>query len=428
MTYEQTVAYLYAQLPAFQNKGKDAVNWKLENIQLLCDQLRNPQDKFKSIHIAGTNGKGSSSHYLASILQESGYKVGLYTSPHLKDFRERFRINGKLVHKNFVRQFVIKNKPLIEQLRPSFFEITVAMAFYLFAKEKVDYAVIEVGLGGRLDSTNIINPIACLITNIGYDHMDMLGDTLPLIAAEKAGIIKNGIPVVISERHIETNKVFIEKARAMNAPIFFAQDFYTIKQDELIKTKFIVNNKVENITFNASSELTGSYQSMNLAGVIKTVDVLKTLGINVDRFEMLNGLARVKSNTSLLGRWQTLGYNPLTICDTGHNKEAFLYLLNYLKSRNKGISHLVLGFAKDKDPSFLLSQLPANCLVYYCKFAGERTTTDFTKEMYVKNINTHNNIFNNVNTALNEVKKVAVEKDFIFIGGSTYLVAEIEDL
>ncbi|SOE24037.1 dihydrofolate synthase / folylpolyglutamate synthase [Spirosomataceae bacterium TFI 002] len=428
MTYQQTVDYLYSQLPTFQNKGKEAVNWKLENIQLLCQYLNNPQDSFKSIHIAGTNGKGSSSHYLASILQEAGYKVGLYTSPHLKDFRERFRINGQLVHKNFVVQFIKTHKAIIEQLKPSFFEITVAMAFQLFANEKVDYAIIEVGLGGRLDSTNIINPIACLITNIGFDHMDMLGETLPEIASEKAGIIKYGIPVVISESHKETKNVFNEKAKSLNAPIFFAEESYLVKQVDENKTKFIVNELSSNIEFEIQSELSGTYQVKNLQGVLKTIDILRYGGIKITKSNLLNGLSSVCSNTNLKGRWQELAINPLTICDTGHNKEAFDYLLKYLYSTTYDKIHLILGFAKDKDPSVLLSSLPINCIVYYCTFLGGRSTTDFTHERYVKNINTYDIAFNSVNEALKVVRKQAGEKDFIFIGGSTYLVAELDEI
>jgi dihydrofolate synthase / folylpolyglutamate synthase len=428
MTYQETLRYLYEKLPAFQNVGKDAVRWKLENIKKLCAHFDNPQDKFKSIHIAGTNGKGSSSHYIASILQESGYKVGLYTSPHLKDFRERFRINGQLVDEQYVIEFVQVALPLIEKLKPSFFEITVVMAFKLFAESEIDIAVVEVGLGGRLDSTNIITPIACLITNIGFDHMDILGNTLSQIASEKAGIIKRGVPVVISEKHPETKGVFLEKAAMLSSPIFFAQEFYLVKKVEGNITNFIVNNKTNSSQFPLNSELNGIYQSKNLVGVLKTIDVLNTLGIEITSKARRQGISKVIKNTDLKGRWQQIVTEPLTICDTGHNNEAFDYLLKYLNSHNFKQIHLILGFSIDKEINSFLSSLPGQSSVYFSKFNSHRSRLDYNEYINSKNINTHSTVFENVNEAYSFVRSSSLPDDFIFIGGSTYLVAELNDL
>lgn len=426
MNYQETIKFLYAALPSFQNKGKDALNYKLENIKELCNRLNNPHKAFKSFHIAGTNGKGSSSHFIASILQESGFKVGLYTSPHLKDFRERFRINGQMVSKEWIISFVHNNLSLIEEMRPSFFEITVLMAFKLFEEEKVDYAVIEVGLGGRLDSTNIIEPLACLITNIGYDHMDVLGSTLKEIAFEKAGIIKYKTPVCISEFNMATKAVFIDKAKDNDAPIYFSDKYFEVKQD-IQTTNFLVYNKVNKSYSNIESGLKGKYQAKNIQGVkaffkmLSEEDIFETSQLNI-----LAGIKNVINNTNLKGRWQKLSTEPECICDTGHNEDAFNYLIEFLNIQRYRHVFLILGFSKDKVIDKLLLNLPRTCSLFLCSFEGERAKNP--REIPISR-NQNVKYFNNVNEAKKFAFKIAHPKeDFIFIGGSTYLVAELDDL
>ncbi|HEY0769077.1 MAG TPA: Mur ligase family protein, partial [Sphingobacteriaceae bacterium] len=328
-TYQETLDYLYANLPMFQRIGAAAFKKDLTNTIKLCDALGNPEKKFKSIHVAGTNGKGSSSHMLASILQESKRKTGLYTSPHLKSFTERIRVNGEEVSEAFVVDFVNRVQPVVDEIKPSFFEITVAMAFDYFASQQVDVAVIEVGLGGRLDSTNVITPEVSLITNIGWDHKDLLGDTLEKIAGEKAGIIKPGIPVVISERQDGIDDIFLRIAKEQNAPIYFASDQFEVStidgKHQIFKDGTVV---IRDVKF----PLNGRYQSHNIRGAVNTVEVFRKRGFKITDAAVKRGLQNVIRNTHLKGRWQVLKKRPLMICDTGHNVDGIRYVTQQLKT------------------------------------------------------------------------------------------------
>ncbi len=427
MTYQETVDYLYSRLPAFQNLGKKAIRPSFDNILAMCAALGNPQNEFKTIHIAGTNGKGSSSHMIASALQENGYKTGLYTSPHLKDFRERFRINGQMPSPSFVTDFVEKNRKLLEEIEPSFFELTVVLAFHYFAVNKVDIAVIEVGLGGRLDSTNIINPEICLITNIGYDHTDILGDTLGKIAFEKAGIIKENIPVVISEFMEETATVFQTLAFGKKAPVFFARDEVKITAN---KTNYLVSLTGNQEEWEINLDLKGHYQIKNLAGVCTVLAKLRDLlGFRLSTEKTILGLENTVRNTGLKGRWQKLGDNPLTICDTGHNEQAFNLLKDEIRHWKPESCHFILGFAKDKSLNDTLGVLPREANYYFTTFNSPRATKSEDLIQYANLINISKiNTFPDVNTALSHVRNIAKPDDFVYVGGSTYLVAEIEEL
>lgn len=402
MTYKETLDWMFAQLPMYQNKGKVAFNSKLDGIISFAGHLGEPHTKFKSIHVAGTNGKGSSSHLLASILQEAGYKVGLYTSPHLIDFRERIRINGKKISKNWVVDFIAENQSYFKTHNLSFFEMTVGMAFSYFAEELVDIAIIEVGLGGRLDSTNIIKPEVSLITNIGLDHTDMLGDTIPLIAKEKAGIIKTNVPVVISEFNEETAPVFKSIANERGADIIFADE------------KEYPDYKIG---------LLGSYQRKNVKGVLAVLSVLKHFNVTTVNIEI--GLQRVVENTNLMGRWQQIGNEPTIICDTAHNKEGISLVLDQLKEQDFNELHIVLGFVKDKDISKIIPLFPKNARYYFCKpkiFRGlnENILADLFYQLDFKG-----NIYESVNKAFKAAKKAAKTNDFIYVGGSNFVVSEV---
>lgn len=439
MNYEETIDYLYAMLPVFHREGAKAFKPSLANTITLCEHLGNPQAKFKSIHIAGTNGKGSTSHYMASILQSAGYKTGLYTSPHLKEFTERFRINGKSIEKAKIVSFIENHRNLIEDLRPSFFELSVALAFDFFASEKVDVAVIEVGLGGRLDSTNIINPDLSIITNIGFDHMDILGDTLSKIASEKAGIIKPNTPVVISERHEETSKVFIDKANKQNAPIFFAEDNYSVKENASIESESLslvvdVYDKNDKKIFNElKSQLIGKYQLKNLIGIFQSMEVLKNLGYEISDEAIRKGIAEVVSLTGLKGRWQVLYQNPLTICDTGHNEHGLKNVLNQIDRLNssgfiKGQKHFILGFVKDKNVQEILQLFPKDANYYFCEANSPRSMAAENLIKIAESIHISGYSILNVNDALKKVRKIAQQDDFIYVGGSTFVVAELNEL
>jgi len=394
---------MFNRLPMFQTQGKTALNNKLDNILAFTSVLGNPQTKFKSLHIAGTNGKGSSSSMLASILQEAGYKVGLYTSPHLKDFRERIKINGKEIPEDYVVSFIAKNKPFLEEYHLSFFEMTVGMAFSYFENEKVDIAVIEVGLGGRFDSTNIITPEVSLITNISKDHTDILGDTLPKIAFEKAGIIKRNVPVVISEYQEETAPVFIAKAKEMNAPIIFANHIET----------------------SLTTDLQGAYQKKNIKGVIAVTDLLIHQGWNITPENIAQGLLHVVHNTNLKGRWQTLGSYPTIVCDTGHNVGGLTYVMEQLKKQTYTHLHIVVGFVKEKDVNSVLELFPKEATYYFCSPAIARgLNVDTLKEIATAK-GLQGDAYSSVAEALNAAKAQALPTDFIFVGGSTFVVAEV---
>ncbi|MDO6490452.1 MULTISPECIES: bifunctional folylpolyglutamate synthase/dihydrofolate synthase [unclassified Cellulophaga] len=402
MTYSQTLDWMFAQLPIYQNKGKSAFNGKLDNIKLFSKALGSPEKQFKSIHVAGTNGKGSSSHMLASILQEAGYRVGLYTSPHLKDFRERIRINGDKIPQSHVINFVEDNMSFFKAHKLSFFEMTVAMAFAYFANENVDIAIIEVGLGGRLDSTNIITPEVSLITNIGLDHTDLLGDTLEKIAVEKGGIIKNNIPVVVSENQTETAPIFEEIANLKNAPIFFADSI-------LVKTY--------------KTSLLGNYQQKNIKGVLATLKQLKEFIITNSAIE--KGLLNVVENTGLMGRWQLLQEQPRVICDTAHNKEGLSLTIKQLEAQKYESLFIVLGVVKDKNLDAILPLFPKNANYFFCCPKIERGLNAEELKGEASGFLLQGNAYSSVKEALEKAKSLAKKEDLIYVGGSTFVVAEI---
>jgi dihydrofolate synthase / folylpolyglutamate synthase len=427
MNYQQTLDFLYSKLPMFTRVGASAFKKDLTNTIILCEALDNPQDKFKSIHVAGTNGKGSTSHMLASVLQSQGYKTGLYTSPHLKDFRERIRINGKMISKTEVVSFVKEQQKLIEKTEPSFFEVTVALAFDHFAKHEVDVAVIEVGLGGRLDSTNIITPQISVITNISLDHMNMLGNTLTEIAREKAGIIKKNIPVVVGETQAESAPVFVSKAKEVGAPIVFADaelralDF-KIRNNKLFLSVY-QNSEIK--YKNLQSDLTGVYQHKNILTVLKTLAVLnEKTEIKINQEAIYKGISQVKKQTGLQGRWQTLSKNPLVICDTGHNEAGIAEVIKNIAQTPYQNLHIVFGMVKDKDISKVLSLMPKNATYYFCKPDLERgLAADELKEQ-AATFNLSGNSYASVAEAKERAIQSADPKDLVFIGGSTFVVAE----
>ena len=403
MTYTESIDWLWAHLPMYQEKGRSAFRGKLDNILLLCDHLCNPQEQFPTIHVAGTNGKGSSSHALASVLQEAGYKVGLYTSPHLKDFRERIKINGEKISKEAVADFVSWHKDFLEGEEFSFFEVTVGMAFDYFALQKVDIAVIEVGLGGRLDSTNIITPLVSLITNIGKDHTDILGDTLEEIAYEKAGIIKRGIPVVISEFHPLTAPIFKQVALEKEADIYLA----------------------DSLEVPYSMDLKGSYQAKNIKGIVQTIRVLQEKGVRIPEEAIERGLSRIVANTHLMGRWQQLGECPKIICDTAHNAHGFAEIFSQLATERYATLHMVLGFVKEKDLDAILPMFPKEAHYYFCTPKIDRGLSATTLQEKAAQYGLRSEVFPSVGSALERAKEEAGEDDFIYIGGSTFVVAEV---
>ena len=403
MTYQETTTWLFNQLPMFQMQGASAYKKDLTNTLLLVEHLQHPETKFKSIHVAGTNGKGSTSSMIASILQEAGYKVGLYTSPHLKDFRERIRINGEMISEDFVVDFVAHNKSFFEANQLSFFEMTVGLAFDYFAKEQVDVAVIEVGMGGRLDSTNVITPLVSVITNIGFDHTQFLGDTLPKIAAEKAGIIKSNVPVVIGEYSEETKPVFVAKAKSENAQIYFAQD----------------NSEV---TYECA--LLGDYQVHNKKTVLQAIELLQSQ-FNIEEKHVKLGFKNVIQNTGLLGRWQILKQKPFTVCDTAHNSHGLKIVLNQIQKHHFESLHIVLGVVNDKDLDSILPLFPKNANYYFCKPNVPRGLEPQILQKKATEFGLSGEVFNSVSEAYEEAINLAKDSDFIYVGGSTFVVAEI---
>lgn len=427
MNYQQTLDYLYGKLPMFTRVGAIAFKKDLHNTIAMCEKLGNPQHKFKTIHVGGTNGKGSTSHMLAAILQQAGYKTGLYTSPHLKDFRERIRINGEMVPEEFVTDFVVQQQDIIEEISPSFFEVTVAMAFSYFANEKVDIAIIEVGLGGRLDSTNIITPELSVITNISLDHTNILGNSLPGIAYEKAGIIKPGIPVVIGERQTETDTIFIEKAKETNSQLTFAdQELHTVdlhKNGQYLSTS--VFKKEAPLYENLDLDLSGTYQRKNILTVIQAIETLKTLGYTISDKALYAALKNVKELTGLQGRWQTISENPLIICDTGHNIAGISEVIQNIEQTPHEELHMVIGMVKDKDISGVLEVLPKNAHYYFCHPDLERALPATELAESAKQHGLTGNTFSTISLALEAAKNNAGKKDLIFVGGSTFVVAEV---
>ena len=432
MNYQQTIDYLYKQLPMFSRIGAAAYKKDLHNTIALCNALNNPQTTFKSIHIAGTNGKGSTSHMLAAMLQQAGYKTGLYTSPHLKDFKERIKINGEMISEDFIIDFVERTKILTESIEPSFFELTVAMAFDYFAKQKVDITVIETGLGGRLDSTNIITPILSIITNIGYDHMNILGNTLQEIAYEKAGIIKPTVPVVIGEYLPETKNIFIQKAKACSTTIYFAQDAY--KVSNINSGAQILNCDVTNIeqgiTENFSLDLNGVYQTKNLCTVLCAEGILIQLGFTIKDEDEKFALANTKKITGLHGRWDVIAENPTIVLDVAHNedgiKQILLQTTNYKLQTSNCKFHFVLGMVKDKEVEKVLSLLPKDAAYYFTNAHIPRALD--AKELQAKAaaFNLTGEFYDDVNKAIEAAKQNAAAIDVIIICGSVYLVGEVD--
>lgn len=432
MTYQQTLDYLYAQLPMYSRIGAAAYKEDLHNTIALCATIGNPQTNFKSIHIAGTNGKGSTSHMLAAILQQAGYKTGLYTSPHLKDFRERIKINGNMISEDAVVDFVERTGTMAEAIQPSFFEMTVAMAFDHFAKEQVDIAVIETGLGGRLDSTNIINPILSIITNIGYDHMDILGHTLEKIAAEKAGIIKPGVPVVIGEWLPETKNIFIDKAKTCNAPVHFAQDAYSVShiQYSMQVLSCDVQSMEHGITESFELDLNGLYQTKNIRTVLAAERILIQLGFNISNQDVKQALKNVKQLTGLHGRWDVISHQPTIVLDVAHNEDGIKQLLQQLsvvlpQDHDHGL-HFIIGMVKDKDVSKVLSLLPKEATYYFCNAHIERALPGRELQEKASTFDLHGEAFDDVNDAIKAAKGKAAVTDMIMVCGSVFLVAEVD--
>lgn len=427
MNYKQTLDYLYGKLPMFTRVGAVAFKKDLHNTIAMCEKLGNPQQKFKTIHVGGTNGKGSTSHMLAAIFQQAGYKTGLYTSPHLKDFRERIRINGVMVSESFVTDFVEQQQDIMEEISPSFFEVTVAMAFSYFAEEQVDIAIIEVGLGGRLDSTNIITPELSVITNISLDHTNILGTTLAEIAMEKAGIIKSGIPVVIGEQQEETTAVFTRKAQETNSQITFAdqelQIAHLIKKEKYLNADVLLANKP--LYQHLESDLNGSYQRKNILTVIQSVLILKEKGYHITDEALYTALKDVKGLTGLQGRWQTLQENPLIICDTGHNIAGITEVMQNISDTPHDQLHMVIGMVKDKDISGVLALLPKDAHYYFCQPELERALPAAELAEEAKKYHLIGDVFPTVQFAFHAAKDNADSNDLVFVGGSTFVVAEV---
>ncbi len=427
MTYPQTLDYLFSKLPMYQRVGAAAYKANLDNTLAICNALGNPEKKLKCVHVAGTNGKGSSSHMLAAILQQAGYKTGLYTSPHLVDFRERIKINGKMIPKADVVKFVEDYKDIFEKIEPSFFEWTVGLAFKYFADQEVDVVVLEVGLGGRLDSTNVVNPVACLITNIGFDHMNLLGDTLPKIAAEKAGIIKTKVPVTISQTQLEVISVFNNVAKEFKAPIEFAGKNYKLLSNQYQNNFLSIEllHKKTNTKHTYQLDLQGSYQIKNLMGVLNTVENLKQKGFLIEDDVILNALKQVQKITGLQGRWQTIQEKPLVIADTGHNEDGIKEVLENLKRYNYKTLHFVLGVVNDKDITKILKLLPKDATYYFCKASIPRALDEKELAIMAKKAGLEGKTYKTVNEALEKAKKQAKASDVVFVGGSTFTVADI---
>ena len=420
-TYQATLDYLYAKLPMYNRIGAAAIKNNLDNTLAICAYLGNPEKKFPCIHIAGTNGKGSSSHMLASIFQAAGYKTGLYTSPHLYDFRERIKVNGQMCPETFVTSFTNQVKPIIEKIEPSFFEITVGMAFEYFAQENCDIAIIETGLGGRLDSTNVIEPILSLITNIGWDHMALLGNTLPAIAGEKAGIIKANTPVVISEVIPETKIVFEQVANSNKAPIYFAEDFLQFKS---------FTNQWTTATFEydqitVSCDLPGKYQYKNIRGVLQCVHLLKGMGWKLEDAIISKALQQIKLTTGLMGRWECIQESPKMFLDVAHNEHGMHALLDQIATLSYKQLHIITGMVKDKDVDAVLGLLPKDAIFYFSNAHIPRAMPASEVAEKALKIGIQGTIHENVNDAIATANKNAHPDDLIIVMGSIFLVAEV---
>ena len=423
MTYQETTEYLFNSAPLFQHVGGDAYKEGLGNTHLLDEHFGHPHTKYRTIHVAGTNGKGSCSHTLAAILQSAGYKVGLYTSPHLVDFRERIRVNGEMVSEEYVIRFVEEHRAFFEPLHPSFFELATAMAFNYFAESHVDVAVIEVGLGGRLDCTNIITPDLSIITNISPDHTQFLGNTLAQIAGEKAGIIKEGIPVVIGETTEETRPVFVNKANETNSPIILSDEL------NLVKNSVSTNNggRIYNTTLykNLEGELGGLCQEKNTNTLLAATEELKKIGYRLTEENIRHGFAHVCQLTGLMGRWQKLHEHPTLICDTGHNTGGIAYIVEQLKAQAYDRLHIVMGMVNDKDVSGVLAMMPKEATYYFTRASVKRALDEEELQALAARFNLHGNTYPTVAEATQAALGNAKENDLIFVGGSSFIVADL---
>ncbi|MFN2313389.1 MAG: folylpolyglutamate synthase/dihydrofolate synthase family protein [Bacteroidales bacterium] len=427
MTYHDTVNYLYSLLPAYHRVGKAAYKGNLDNTHELDSYFGHPHRRFRAVHVAGTNGKGSVSHMIASVLQEAGYRTGLYTSPHLKDFRERIKINGKMIGEEDVISFVSAHDGIIRRVQPSFFELTVAMAFDYFERMKVDVAVIEVGMGGRLDSTNIITPGLSVITNIGHDHMEFLGDTLAAVAGEKAGIIKEGVPVVIGETQPAVMDVFRDRAALMNASLAFADRLFRCRLGRIyvnaLMRRYTVTDLRDGIVMSGATSLGGLAQKKNIQTVAAAVDAL-SVSFGLGREHFLKGVENVVASTGLLGRWQVLSRSPLMVCDTGHNREGLEYVVRQIKTTPKNALHMVLGFVSDKDLSSVLPLFPHDARYYFTRASVPRALDEKFLMAEAVKYGLAGDSYPSVAEALGAAQAAAGPDDMIFIGGSTFVVAD----
>ncbi len=428
MNYQQTLDYLFTRLPMYSRVGASAYKDNLDNTHILCEFLHDPQTKFRSVHIAGTNGKGSVSHMLAAIFQSAGYKTGLYTSPHLKDFRERIKINGEMINEEFVVDFTEKISPLIEKIEPSFFEITVAMAFDYFAKEQVDIAIIEVGLGGRLDSTNVIIPEISVVTNIGWDHMNLLGNSLEKIAAEKAGIIKPGIPVVIGEVLPETAPVFEQFAKDNNAPIIIASQKRQAMEWKWEKHELIIEvaeqHKTDHIIYHL--DLAGIYQRKNLLTVLEACFQLKQKGWKLDETIIHTALKHAKKISGLHGRWEIIHEHPMVVLDVGHNEAGITQILEQAELTDHDELHFIIGMVNDKDIQSVLKLLPKTARYYFTQAGIPRALDAEKLLLQAGTVGLKGHAYKNVNEALKDAKNRAKPTDLIIICGSVFIVGEVE--
>ncbi|MFR9523444.1 MAG: folylpolyglutamate synthase/dihydrofolate synthase family protein [Rikenellaceae bacterium] len=431
MNYQQTLEYLFNSLPSFQQIGGAAYKPGLERISSFCKALDNPQKNFQVIHVAGTNGKGSTSHILASILYQAGYRVGLFTSPHLVDFRERIRVDGQKISERSVVKFVEQHRPTMEQLRLSFFEMTAAMAFDHFAQSDVEVAIIETGLGGRLDATNVVTPLLSVVTNVALEHKEYLGDTITKIAAEKAGIIKKGVPVVIGESSAEYNAVFIDRAEQLTAPIIFAQERFACLAQQTTQQgqSFTLKRLADDYQFSLALDLEGHYQRENIITVAAVVDHLKrSTPITISRRAYTEGVANAAKTTHLRGRWQKLGINPLTVCDTGHNPHSLRVVAQQIEATPHDKLYCVLGFAADKDFREILSYFPSEAYYIFTRPSNPRALDTTTLFDYATSIGLQGEVVEEVEEALQRARALATKEDMIFVGGSNFVVAQIDSL
>jgi dihydrofolate synthase/folylpolyglutamate synthase len=428
LDYQDAITFLFDRLPMYQRVGKAAYKSNLDTTLALDEYFGHPHRTFKSIHIAGTNGKGSVAHMLSSILQSAGYRTGLYTSPHLIDFRERIRIDGKMIPEETVTAFVDQHRGIMEKLHPSFFEMTVAMAFDSFAREMIDFAVVETGMGGRLDSTNIIRPLVSVITNIGFDHSQFLGDTIYKIAVEKAGIIKSGIPLVIGETQEEAQLVFSRKAREKGCSILYADkeirveySTQSLQGSQIMHISRAEGRKMESL----ETDLKGLYQQKNVITVLAVIELLTTIGIDIKEKDIRKGLAHTREITGLRGRWEIIGYNPLTICDTGHNREGIREVMKQIRQTPWKKLHIVLGLVDDKDPSKILEELPAEAQYYFTQSAVPRSMNREKLAAEGLRFSLYGQVCPTPLKALTIARSKADPEDLIFVGGSTFVVAEV---